>query len=78
MRTRTRCYEIGWNMAADDLHPLPEHALSALAEDVANQQFPRFSDEAGVFYHAQEFIRGYKDQWAMRHAPRGVARRAVS
>lgn len=74
---RTRCYEIGWNMAADDLHPLPEHTLRHLAEDVATQQFPRYTDDAGLFYHEQEFIRGYRDQFGYRLAQVRTVRRAT-
>ncbi len=63
---QSRCYTIGWNMAADDLHMLPAHTLVKLAEDVVNNEFPRSIDAVALLYHQNEFIRGYHAQFASR------------
>ncbi len=61
----SRCYQIGWNMAADDMEPLPAWRLSRLAEDVAKQEYPDVTDEQRLF-HGNRFMNGYDDCFARR------------
>lgn len=61
----SRCYRIGWNMASDDLDPLPAHRLSDLSMDVAKQEYPGATEQEQLIL-ANVFINGYYDCFAKR------------